>query len=216
MATPVLDQISKRERLGHVSALISLEGSDLSHFDGTTGRKRGELGYVNLSVSSMPHPSGPEVDISLGTAVLHGDGHPSNFKPIPGPLGREHPPGTSWIIELLERKGPRPTALLGICCFILCLLGRCGCSFWLACGNESQAAGTAMPSSRMAWEGTQRRVGVDSHGFYTRLGNYFPSQAQSKAKKKQQLLIKKKITILPFSLGHQVHPSTATLTEKEI
>lgn len=81
MATSVLGQISKRERLGPVSALTSLKGSDLS--------TSGQLGHVNLSQSSVPHTSsipGPQVDISHGTAVLHGDGHPRNFKPIPGPL----------------------------------------------------------------------------------------------------------------------------------
>lgn len=75
--------------------------------NGTTGRKHGELGHVNLSQSSMPHPSsipGLQGDISHGAAVLHGDGHPRDFKPTPGPLGREHPPGTSWFTELLEKK----------------------------------------------------------------------------------------------------------------
>lgn len=118
--------------------------------DGTTRRKRGELGHVHLPQSSTPDPSSVPVLKRVGnpheTEVLPGDAHPRNLKPSPGAPGqitasRRFPVQP----ELLERKGSRPTALFGICYFILCLLGRCDCSFWLACGNENQAEGTAVP-----------------------------------------------------------------------
>lgn len=80
-------------------------------------------------------------------------------------------------------------ALLGICCFILCLLGRCGCSFWLV---EMKARLQAQPCPAPGWrgretEGTQGGVGVDSHnhGFYTSLWQLFPQPNTEQSKEKK-------------------------------
>ena len=121
--------------------------------DGTTRRKRGELGHVNLPQSSTPDPRSVRVLKRAGNAhkteVLCGNVHPRNLKPIPGAPGQITASRRFLVqLELLERKGSRPTALFGICYFILCLSGRCDCSFWLACDNENQAESTAMPVLR--------------------------------------------------------------------
>lgn len=57
MATSVLGQSSKRERLGPVSASLQLKAVIYPLLDGTTRRKRGELEHANLLQSSTPDPS---------------------------------------------------------------------------------------------------------------------------------------------------------------
>lgn len=149
--------------------------------DGTTRGKRGELGRVHLPQSSTPNPSSMPVLKRVGnpheTEVLPGDAHPRNLKPSPGAPGqitasRRFPVQP----ELLERKGSRPTALFGICYFILCLLGRCDCSFWLVV-MKTRLKAQPCPRLRVSCvrnPGEQKEgLGMDSQSFIS-LWHWFP------------------------------------------
>lgn len=183
MATPVSGQISKRERLGPDSALASLKGSDLSI---SLGHHQEKMWRAWTCESLRVFSATPKQHSWPSSGHFpRGCSHPM----VMVSSGISNPSQGPWAQNVLQ-------ALLGslnywreraqdllLCLAFAVLFFVCWPDVAAAPGLlvEMKARLKAQPCPAPGWcgretEGTQKRVGVDSHNhsFYTSFCQWFP------------------------------------------